>query len=118
MQAFLGGDAAGALGHAERAIALDPAFAAVYDLAGAALTRLDQPDRAQTMFERSLRFDAHDSAAYTNLGVLALAAGRRAEAASRFAEALWLNAEDRTARDGLTLALEALTAGSRRNPGP
>jgi Flp pilus assembly protein TadD len=57
------------------------------------------------MFERSLTFDAHDSTAYTNLGVLALAAGDRAAAASRFAEALWLNADDATARQGLQQAL-------------
>lgn len=103
--ALLGGDASGALAQAERAIALDPAFAPVYDLAGAALTALDQPDRARRMFERSLEFDAHDSTAYTNLGVLALNAGQRDEAASRFAEALWLNAADDTARRGLSRAL-------------
>ena len=62
-----------ALDHAERAIAIDPAYAAVYDLAGAALTKLDAPDRARAMFERSLAFDAHDSAAYLNLGLLDLA---------------------------------------------
>ena len=105
VQALLGGDAGAAARHAERAIALDPAFAPVYDLAGAALTALGQPDRARAMFERSLTFDAHDSTAYTNLGVLALAAGDRAAAASRFAEALWLNADDATARQGLQQAL-------------
>ncbi len=105
VQAFLGGDAATALAHAERVIALDPSFAPVYHLAGAVLTALDQPDRARWMFERSLTFDAHDSTAYTNLGVLALDAGQRDEAASRFAEALWLNAADATARQGLSRAL-------------
>jgi spermidine synthase len=94
-------DPRGALDHAERAIALDPAYAAVYDLAGAALTRLDQPDRARAMFERSLAFDAHDSAAYTNLGLLDLAAGRHAAARNWFAEALWLDPASATAREGL-----------------
>ena len=51
---FLKGDPAGALAHAERAIAIDPAYAPVYDLAGAAHTKLGQPDRARAMFERSL----------------------------------------------------------------
>ena len=60
---------------------------------------------ARRLFERSLTFDAHDSTAYTNLGVLALDAGQRDEAASRFAEALWLNAADATARQGLSRAL-------------
>lgn len=105
VEALLGGDAAAAVQHAERAIAIDPAYAAVYDLAGAALTRLERPGPARAMFERSLSFDAHDSTAYTNLGVLALEAGRTDEARSRFAEALWLNADDATARAGLAQAL-------------
>ena len=102
VHAFLSGDAGAALAHAERAIAADPAFAPVYDLAGAAAARLDQPDRARAYFERSLGFDAHDSTAYANLGLIALAAGDTAEAASRFAEALWLDANNGAARDGLS----------------
>ncbi len=93
-----------ALDHAERAIAIDPAYAAVYDLAGAALTKLDAPDRARAMFERSLAFDAHDSAAYLNLGLLDLAAGRPGTAANYFAEALWLDPTSATAKEGLTRA--------------
>lgn len=99
--AILTDDAAGALTHAEQAIARDPAYSAVYDLAGAAHTKLGQPDRARAMFERSLTFDAHDSAAYTNLGLLALAAGDRDEARHRFAEALWLDPASEVAREGL-----------------
>ena len=57
---------------------------------------------ARAHFERSLAFDAHDSTAYANLGLLALAAGRMDEAASRFAEALWLDAGNHAARDGLS----------------
>ena len=99
--AFVKGDAAGALAAAHRAIALDPSYAPVYDLAGAAHTRLGQPDQAKAMFERSLTFDAHDSTAYTNLGLLALAEGRAEEARHLFAEALWLDAASTTAREGL-----------------
>lgn len=105
VQAILAGDAASAMTHAEQAIAHDPAYAAVYDLAGAAQAKLGRPDRARAMFERSLSFDAHDSTAYTNLGVLALEAGDRAEARRRFAEALWLDRDDATAREGLRQAL-------------
>ena len=97
-------DPRAALDHAERAIALDPAYAAVYDLAGAALTRLDAPDRARAMFERSLTFDAHDSAAYLNLGLLELAAERRDSAANYFAEALWLDPTSAAAKEGLRRA--------------
>lgn len=102
VRAFLGDDARTALTHAERAIAADESYAAVYDLAGAAAARLDAPDRARAFFARSLAFDAHDSTAYANLGLIALAAGDTAEAASRFAEALWLDAGNQPARDGLS----------------
>jgi spermidine synthase len=99
--AFLAGDAAAAAQRAERAIAADPAYAAVYDLAGAAYSRLGLADRARAAFKRSLEFDAHDSTAYANLGVLELEAGNRAAARNYFAEALWLDPQNGTAREGL-----------------
>lgn len=102
VHAFLGGDAPHALALAEQAMAADPQFAAVYDLAGAAAALVDRPDDARAHFEHSLAFDAHDSTAYANLGLLALTAGRMDEAVSRFAEALWLDAGNETARDGLS----------------
>jgi Flp pilus assembly protein TadD len=86
---------------AERAIAADGTYAPVYDLVGAAYTKLDRPGDAKKAFETSLRFDAHDSTAYTNLGLLALAAGNRPAAANNFAEALGLSPSSETAREGL-----------------
>ena len=56
---------------------------------------------ARQAFERSLTFDAHDSTAYTNLGLLELAAGDQAAARRFFAEALWLTPDSATARQGL-----------------
>lgn len=105
VHAFLTGDAAAALRHAERALARDPAYAPACDLAGAAYTRLDQPADARRLFERSLTFDAHDSTAYANLGLLAFDAGALDEAASRFAEALWLDPASAPAREGLARVL-------------
>ena len=90
-----------AVRYGEQAIAMDPAYAPVYDLVGAAYTKADRPADAKKAFEASLRFDAHDSAAYTNLGLLELAAGNRAAAANNFAEALSLAPGDATAREGL-----------------
>ena len=58
---------------AERSIAADPNYAPVYDLLGAAHTKLGHTADARQAFERSLSFDPHDSTAYTNLGLLALA---------------------------------------------
>jgi spermidine synthase len=102
--AFLKGDAARALDSAQKAIAIDASYAAAYDMAGAAHTRLGQPDLAARAFQTSLRFDPHDSTAYANLGLLALAAGDKPAARNYFAEALWLAADDKTARDGLARA--------------
>jgi Tfp pilus assembly protein PilF len=105
VQAFLEDDPARAWSLASEVIAADPSYAAAYDLAGAALTRLDRPDEARRMFERSLSFDAHDSSAYANLGLLALGAGDGPEAQRRFAEALWLDPQAAAAREGLSRAL-------------
>jgi spermidine synthase len=99
--AFLHGDANEAVARAERAIAIDPAYAASYDLIGAAYTRIGRLDPARQAFQKSLSFDAHDSTAYENLGVLELNAGNRALAAKYFAEALWLVPDSQTARQGL-----------------
>jgi spermidine synthase len=90
---------------AAEAIAIDADYAAVYDLLGAAQTKLGNAAEAQAAFETSLRFDARDSTAYTNLGLLALAAGSRDRATRHFAEALWLEPESRVAREGLARAM-------------
>lgn len=101
---FIHGDASGAVGAAQRAITLDPNYAPTYDLIGAAYTKLGQLDPARQAFQKSLSFDAHDSTAYENLGVLELNAGNRALAARYFAEALWLVPESQVARQGLAQA--------------
>lgn len=102
--AFLHGDASGAIQFAERAIARDPDYAPTYDLVGAAYTKTGRLDEARGAFRKSLSFDAHDSTAYENLGVLELNAGNRALAARYFAEALWLVPESQVARQGLAQA--------------
>jgi Flp pilus assembly protein TadD len=99
--AFMHGRIEEAVRLAEGAIAVDPQYAPVYDLVGAAYTRLEQPARAREAFEKSLGFDAHDSTAYTNLGLIELAAGNRPAAANYFAEALGLAPSSTTAREGL-----------------
>jgi Flp pilus assembly protein TadD len=102
--AFLHGDAAAAVEEAKRAIAIDPNYTPTYDLIGAAYTRLGQLDPARQAFNKSLEFDAHDSTAYENLGVLELNAGNRASASKYFAEALWLVPDSQTSRQGLARA--------------
>jgi spermidine synthase len=102
--AFIHGDAAQAATHAQRAIAIDPNYAPTYDLIGAAYTKLNQVDQARQAFQKSLSFDAHDSTAYENLGVLELNAGNHAAAAKYFAEALWLVPESAVSREGLRRA--------------
>lgn len=86
---------------AERGIALHPKYAALYDLAGAVYTKMGQVFRARWAFNQSLSYDAHDSTAYENLGLLALEEGDLATARNYFAEALWLVPDSRIAREGL-----------------
>jgi len=70
---------------------------------------LTRPDRLKTgdgtgaraSFEESLRFNGHDSSAYLNLGLLALASGDRPAAANYFTEALWLDPQSENAQQGL-----------------
>ena len=99
--AFLHGDAGEAAHLAEAAIGIDPSYTPSYDLVGAAYTKLGRVEAAKHSFERSLAFDAHDSTAYENLGVLELNAGNRVAAAKYFAEALWLVPDSQIARQGL-----------------
>jgi len=101
VSAFIRGRVDATVGLAERAIAADRTYAPAYDLVGAAYTKLDRPADAKKAFETSLQFDAHDSTAYTNLGLLELAAGNRHRAANYFAEALGLAPTSATAREGL-----------------
>lgn len=104
VSSFLHGRSADAVSKAERAVRADPAFAAVYDLLGAAHTKLGHADQARRAFASSLHYDAHDSTAYANLGLLALTAGDRRLAANYFAEALWLEPDSTLARQGLAQA--------------
>jgi spermidine synthase len=101
VSAFIRGRVDEAVGLAERAIAADRTYAPAYDVVGAAYTELDRPAEAKKAFETSLQFDAHDSTAYANLGLLELAAGNRQVAANYFAEALGLAPNLATAREGL-----------------
>jgi spermidine synthase/Flp pilus assembly protein TadD len=107
VSAFLRGNAQEAVRLCERALSDDSHFAPVHDLLGAAYTKLGHADKAREAFLTSLSIDAHDSTAYTNLGLLELAAGNHREAARYFAEALWLVPESETAREGLARALAA-----------
>jgi Flp pilus assembly protein TadD len=102
--AFLHGNAAEAVQIARKAIDIDPNYAPTYDLIGAAYTKLGQLDAARDAFKKSLSFDAHDSTAYENLGILELQAGNRAQAARYFAEALWLVPDSKVAFRGMAEA--------------
>ena len=105
--AFLRGDPLEAIKFGRRAIAIDASYAPTYDLIGAAYTKAGHVDTARAAFRKSLEFDAHDSTAYENLGIIELNAGNRAVAAKYFAEALWLVPESPVARQGLAQAAMA-----------
>jgi Flp pilus assembly protein TadD len=92
--------------HARKAIDRNPNYAPTYDLIGAAYTKLGQLDLAREAFKKSLSFDAHDSTAYENLGILELQAGNRALAAKYFAEALWLVPDSQVSFRGMAQSRE------------
>jgi spermidine synthase len=102
--AFLHGHAVAAADLAERAIEIDSNYTPTYDLIGAAYTKLGKIAEAKRSFQKSLSFDAHDSTAYENLGVIELNTGNRAQAAKYFAEALWLVPDSQVSREGLARA--------------
>jgi Flp pilus assembly protein TadD len=89
---------------AERGMGLHPTYAPFYDLVGAIYTKRGDVFRARWAFNQSLAYDAHDSTAYENLGLIALETGDRAAARNYFAEALWLVPGSRVAREGLARA--------------
>jgi spermidine synthase len=97
-------DFKGAVEHATRAVALDPGYAASYDLLGAARVKLGEAAAAREAFETSLRYNRRDSTAYANLGILELEASNPEGAADYFAEALWLDPDSAVAREGLAQA--------------
>jgi spermidine synthase len=101
VSAFLGGRIDEAVALANRAVERDPLYEPVYDLLGAAHTKRGDPDRAKQAFLSSLRLDAHDSTAYSNLGLIEAALGNRDLARRYFAEALSLAPESAVARQGL-----------------
>jgi spermidine synthase len=98
---LLHGNLPGAMVFAERGIGLHPRHAPLYDLVGAIYTKRGEVFRARWAFNQSLKFDAHDSTAYENLGLLALEEGDRATARNYFAEALWLVPNSTVARQGI-----------------
>jgi Flp pilus assembly protein TadD len=87
---------------AERGVGLHPKYAPLYDLVGAVYTKMGQVFRARWAFNQSLSYDAHDSTAYENLGLLALEEGDLSTARNYFAEALWLVPGSTVARQGLS----------------
>jgi spermidine synthase len=106
--ALLEGRPDDAVAEANKSIAADAGYAAVYDLLGAAQTRRGEAAKARDSFLTSLRYNAHDSTAYANLGALELAAGNADHAANYFAEALWLTPDAMPARQGLAQAQAAM----------
>ncbi|HEX4346250.1 MAG TPA: fused MFS/spermidine synthase [Vicinamibacterales bacterium] len=104
--AFLHERYSDAVALAKQAVAADSTYSAVYDLLGASYVKVGNLNAARDAFQSSLRFNAHDSSAYANLGRIELAAGDRVSAARAFTESLWLDPESESAHEGL---LEAQT---------
>lgn len=99
---FLQGDLPAAQRLAERAAAVDAAYAPVQNLRGAIYASAGDVPRARDAFRAALALDPRDPSVYANLGRLEAGAGGDAAAAARlFAEALTLDPGLEPARQGL-----------------
>lgn len=102
---FLEGRAELAVGEARALVASQPTHAKGHNLLGAALATLGRRDEAREAFLASLRVDARDPSAYTNLALLELEGGNTTTALQRLAEALTLDPGASAAREAFTRAL-------------
>ncbi|MGE5813539.1 MAG: tetratricopeptide repeat protein, partial [Acidobacteriota bacterium] len=94
-----------AIPFARSAVAANPHHAAAWNLLGSALGSTGAPaDEIRHAFNRAIRADPSDPAAYANLGTLELSSGRAALAANWFAPALTIDATHDAARKGLAAA--------------
>jgi Tfp pilus assembly protein PilF len=62
---------------------------------------MGQTDAARTSFEASIKADPKEAGTYANLATLELQAANRDRARKYFAEALTIDPNNQTARDGL-----------------
>ncbi|MEO8680434.1 MAG: fused MFS/spermidine synthase [Vicinamibacterales bacterium] len=94
-----------ALREARAAVSLDRNNAKALNLVGACLASMGQGDEARQAFQASLKVDPHEPGTYTNLATLELQSGNRDRAIRYFAEALTVDPNSTTARDGLAATL-------------
>jgi Flp pilus assembly protein TadD len=100
------GRTADAIGHLEEAARLDPVAGRFYDL-GLALLTGRKFDRATEVFGRALELKPQFSEAVLNLGVIAHAQGRLAEAVGQYTRAIRLGLDDISVHYNLGRALSA-----------
>jgi spermidine synthase len=90
-----------------------PEHARAQNLLGAACATLKRRECAQAAFEASVRASPRDPSTYVNLGQFALETANAGAAARYFSEALSIDPELQTARDGLARARSALSSAAR-----
>ena len=90
-----------------------PDHARAQNLLGAACATLKRRDCAQAAFEASLRASPRDPSTYVNIGQFSLETAKPEAAARYFSEALSIDPELQTARDGLAQARSALASHAR-----
>jgi spermidine synthase len=110
---FLRGRTEDAVAAVRHVIDGHPEHARAQNLLGAACATLKRRECAQAAFEASLRASPRDPSTYVNLGQFSLESANAAAAARYFSEALSIDPQMQTARDGLTQARAAL-AGQQR----
>ncbi len=91
----------------DRALTLAPTRAAIHEVRGTSLRRLDDLAGAEVAYREALRLNPRLGAAHQALGELELMQGHGSAAFESFREALRLDPNNRTARENLAVALRA-----------
>jgi protein O-GlcNAc transferase len=93
-----------ALHAADRAVALNPAYAQAHNLRGAVQARLGRTADARNAFRTALALSPRDTAIYNNYGLLELGLGNRDAAVALFREALAIDPASSISKQGLVEA--------------
>jgi len=105
------GLAAVALDEVNRALGIDPRFAAAHNLRGLILMELNEPQSAEQSFEQALRLAPRDGDTWHNLGWFHCQQGRHAQAVQAFTSALQAPGYASAARTWMVMGICQARAG-------
>jgi tetratricopeptide (TPR) repeat protein len=90
-----------AIGHLERAVALDPHWSRAKNNLAVALLKVGRTDVAFSLLQQAIADDPADADAHANIGLLLMQAGRLPEAMAEFKAALTIDPDNKPALKGM-----------------